>query len=67
MATKKQPSTTTIENCNFTNTSAANEHTRAAVEALAMAVTENARAIQAIANALKGSSATMETAIKIGE
>jgi hypothetical protein len=71
MATKKPtppapaPSTT-IQNCSIVNTSAANEHTRAAVEALAAAAKANAEAISAIANGLKGSPATMETGIKIG-
>jgi hypothetical protein len=74
MATKrKQPeqpsqaaSSTTIQNCHITNTSAANEHTRAAVEALAAAAKSNAEAISAIANGLKGSPATMDYGIFIG-
>jgi hypothetical protein len=66
MAAKKQPSTYTIQNCNITNTSAANEHTRVAVEALSKAAQANAEAILAIANALKGSPATIETGIKLG-
>jgi hypothetical protein len=57
---------TTIQNCSIVNTSAANEHTRAAVEALAAAAKANAEAISAIANGLKGSPATMETGIRIG-
>lgn len=63
----KPTSTYNIENCTFTNTSAANEHTRAAIEALANAAKANAEAIGKIADALKGSPATMETAIRIGE
>lgn len=50
---------THIENVSITNTSAANEHTRAAVEALAAAAQANADAIRAIAEGLKGSPATM--------
>ena len=66
--TKAAPShRTTIQNCNIVNTSAANEHTRAAVEALAGAAKANAEAIEAIANGLKGSPATMDRAINIGE
>ena len=49
---------THIENCHITNSSAANEHTRAAVEALAAAAKANAEAISAIAKALQGSSDT---------
>jgi hypothetical protein len=57
---------TTIENCSIVNTSAANEHTRAAVEALAAAAKANAEAITSIANGLKGSPATMGYGINIG-
>lgn len=57
---------TTIQNCSIVNTSAANEHTRAAIEALAAAAKANAEAITAIANGLKGSPATMEYGIHIG-
>ena len=53
-------------NCTITNNSSANEHTRAAVEALANAVAENARAITAIAQALEGGGARMDTGIRIG-
>lgn len=52
-----------IENVNITNSSAANEHTRAAVEALAGAATANANAIAEIARALKGAPATIERGI----
>ena len=55
-----------VEGCTFTNTSAANEHTRAAVEALAAAAKANAEAIAAIASALKGSPATMECGLRVG-
>jgi hypothetical protein len=72
MSTKKQaqaaqPNKTTIQNVSIVNTSAANEHTRAAVEALSAAAKANAEAITAIANGLKGSPATMDRAINIGE
>ena len=71
MTIKKKPQVvpsagTIIQNCSFVNTSAANEHTRAAVEALAAAAKANAEAITAIANSLKGSPATMDRAINIG-
>ena len=55
-----QPAPITVSNCSITNNSAANEHTRAAVEALAAAAKANAEAITAIANSLKGSPAAME-------
>lgn len=63
MATKKSEASnaafetqigTSVANCTFTTSSAANEHTRAAVEALAAAVGRNADAIAEIARALKG-------------
>ena len=57
---------TTIQNCSIVNTSAANQHTGAAVEALAAAAKANAEAISAIADALKGAPATMETGIRVG-
>jgi hypothetical protein len=60
----KKP-TYTVQNCTITNTSAANEHTRAAVEALAAAAKANAEAISRIADALKGSPATIENGICI--
>lgn len=61
METKKQSiqspvSGTVISNCNITTHSAANEHTRAAVEALAAAAKANAESITQIAKALQGSS-----------
>lgn len=54
-----------VENCSIVNTSAANEHTRAAVEALANAATANANAIAEIARALKGAPATMNAGISL--
>ncbi|AQW29105.1 hypothetical protein JK151_08980 [Ralstonia syzygii subsp. celebesensis] len=58
-----------IANCSIVNTSAANEHTRAAVEALAHAAARNADAIAdaiaEIARALKGAPATMEHGISL--
>lgn len=66
--TKKQPARVahvTVRNCTITNSSAANEHTRAAVEALSAAAKANAEAINAIANALKGSPATIEHGIHL--
>lgn len=47
----------TISNCHFETNSAANEHTRAAIQALASAAEANARAIEAAARALEGASA----------
>lgn len=58
--------TTTVQNCTITNTSAANEHTRAAVEALANAARANADAIAEVARALKGEPATMQSGIHVG-
>ena len=46
-----------ISNCTITTNNAANEHTRAAVEALAKAAEANANAIREIAEALKNNSA----------
>jgi len=74
MTAKKQPATPaapaapsySVSNCTITNNSSANEHTRAAVEALANAVAENARAITAIAQALDCGGARMDTGIRIG-
>jgi hypothetical protein len=67
MATKPKPTEdkrqAIIQNCSIVNTSAANEHTRAAVEALAHAAKANADAIAAIADGLKGSPATMDHGI----
>lgn len=51
-STKKPTQPLMITNCQFTNNSAANEHTRAAVEALAAAAKANAEAIEAIAEAM---------------
>jgi len=68
MATKKPaaPSNSTvIQNCSIVNTSAANEHTRAAVEALARAAEANANAINSIAQGLKGSPASMNHGIHL--
>jgi seryl-tRNA(Sec) selenium transferase len=55
-----------VSNCTVTNNSSANEHTRAAVEALANAVAENARAVTAIAQALQGGGARMDAGIRLG-
>jgi hypothetical protein len=58
----------TVTGCSFVNTvsAEANEHTRAAVEALANAAAENARAITEIAKALQPPTATFEPCIRIG-
>jgi hypothetical protein len=55
---------TVIQNCHFTNNSQANEHTWAAIEALANAAAENARALQAMAKALDGFGVN-QTALRI--
>jgi len=61
------PTTVTVTGCHLTNQApAANEHTRAAVEALANAAAENAQAISAIAKALQGGNAVVDTMIRIG-
>jgi len=71
MTAKKQTATPaapsySVSNCTITNNSSANEHTRAAVEALANAVAENARAVTAIAQALQGGGARMDAGIRLG-
>jgi hypothetical protein len=69
-AKKAQPAAApsfSVSNCNITNTSAANEHTREAVEALAAAAGKNADAIAEIARALKGAPATMQIGISIAQ
>ena len=56
-----------IENCSITNTvPPANEHTRAAVEALAKALEANAVALGDTAKALRGGNATIENGIRVG-
>lgn len=61
MATKKtqqaQVPKVHIENTHIAVDSTTNEHTRAAVEAIALAAKANAEAIKAIADALKPSNA----------
>lgn len=64
-ATNKPAGHTTVQHCTVKNISAANKHTRAAVEALALAAKANAECIAEIARALKGSPATMGSAIHI--
>ena len=69
--TTKSPAASTVptysvSNCTITNNTSANEHTRAAVESLANAAAENARAIAAIARALEGGGAHMDCAIRLG-
>ena len=69
MGTKKvtQPPPITVSHCSVTNTTApANEHTRAAVEALALAAKANADAIAEIAKALRGADARMDAGFRIG-
>ena len=51
---KKPSGDLSFTNCNFTGQEATNEHTRASVVALAQAIQENARALIATAEALKG-------------
>lgn len=53
----------TIQNCSIVNTSAANEHTRDAIVALADAIKANANAVIAAAEALKGAPAHMDHGI----
>lgn len=65
--TETQKPEYTVSHCAVTNTTApANEHTRAAVEALANAARANADAIAACAAALKGGNAILETGIRLG-
>ncbi len=54
-----------VENVSIVNTSAANEHTRAAVEALAAASTAHAQALSDIAKALQGSPASIGAGISL--
>ena len=66
MPSKKQPPLqTTISGCTFTAGGPPNEHTRAAVEALARAAEENARAIREVALALRGATG-LDCMLKIG-
>lgn len=56
----------TVDNCTITATNApTNEHTRAAVEALAKAAEANANAILEISRALRGADVRMDSAIRI--
>jgi len=52
--TAKKDFSVLIENCNVTGQESTNEHTRAAVVALATALSDNSRAIIAVAKALEG-------------
>lgn len=67
MATRqtKTAPVNTVQNCSFHNHSEANEHTRAAIVALAEAARANANAIQAAAEALDGH-ATNQVGLRIG-
>lgn len=61
------PAGHTITNSSFVvNATNVNEHTRAAVEALAVAAAANAEAIKAAAEALKGAPATTAPMIHLG-
>ena len=67
---KKQTSTDNsinISDVSIINTSAANEHTRIAIVALAEALSRNADAIKATAEALKGSPATIGNCMFFGD
>lgn len=66
MATKPKPSQFVVQNCTFHNNAQANEHTRAAVEAIANAAAKNAEALKAAAEALSRSNVTNQTALRIG-
>ncbi len=66
MTRKLPPPPNVLTNCTVINSSPANEHTRAAVIALAKAAKANAKAIGIIAVALKGSNSHMEAGFKIG-
>jgi hypothetical protein len=59
------PNQCVFTDCSVVNTSAANEHTRAAVEALSAAAKANADAIAEIARALRGSEASMGSGFRI--
>lgn len=68
-ASRREPPKTPevrIENCNISaNAAVANEHTRDSVVALAAAITANANAVIAAANALKGGDARIDTGIRV--
>jgi hypothetical protein len=67
MATKKLAPSITVTGCSVTNTPATtNEHTRAAVEALALSAKANADAIAEIAKALRGADAKMGAGFRFG-
>lgn len=66
MATKPKPSEFVVQNCTFNNNAEVNEHTRAAVEAIANAAAKNAEALKAAAEALGKSHVTNQTALRIG-
>lgn len=60
-----EPATMTVSNCHFEMNNAPDEHTRAAVEALANAARANADAIAAAARALGGANGAPQTCISI--
>ena len=62
--TSKQKSDVIIQNCSITNVSSANEHTRAAVCALADLTGQD---VVGFDEALKGSPATIGTGISVGD
>lgn len=68
MATRKSTAPAPVvklENITVTNNTAANEHTRAAIEALADAARANAQAIEAAAKALNPYGCS-QTGIRVG-
>ena len=66
--TKQAVPAISVSHCSVTNTTApANEHTRAAIESLALAAKANADAIAEIAKALRGGKAKIDAGFHIGE
>lgn len=55
-----------VSDCVFNNNSAANEHTRAAIVAIAEAARANANALEAAAEALSRGHATNQVGLRIG-
>lgn len=55
----------TIEGCSFTGNAAANEHTRAAIEAIANAAGKNADALKAAADALNPKGMGMQNGVYV--
>lgn len=67
MTKKKEVPNFYVANCNFTANSAANEFTMNSVVAIAKALEAQAKAAEALSNALKGGGANIGTGLHIGD